>query len=495
MSQFKKLIIILIAVIAIIFIIITRYAHKDILTLFPLNNYNQSISTWINASDPDFDKPLLSEAAQQQRLSVFYTHYFGDLSPWNKDHINKIFQSSSNGLKSIEKELLQFFSNKNKSPEQIGYGENFRPYEMKWIDEIAENVFLEQFTSLTYQPNHRGIAVDNLYARALPTDDVHFYHYTIAGQGYPFDNLQISALWAGTPVYVVGESRDHIWKLVISPDFIGWVKSNGIALVDDAFVNTWSKAAKNKLVAITQTKTNLIDDKQNFLLQAYVGTVFPGKTDFEIMVPVTNAERHAIINYAHVTNNNSAVMPLRATPHHFSDVMSTLIGRPYGWGNLYFYNDCSGELKSLFTPFGIWLPRHSSDQINAGKITDMTSASKEKRLAYLMEHGQRFMTLIYVGAHVMLYIGNYPNPHDASSLMAMTYQNKWGLSPEPATRRAVIGKSVFLPMLLRYPEDTSLVSLAGEKYFTMSYLGEQPASNILMQEELIDLKTLMYPTI
>jgi len=474
-----------------------KYAHQDRITLFPLNNYDQTIATWINSSDPDFDKSLLSDEMQQQRLSMFINHYFGSYSPWNESYINKIFhQSSSDDLRSIEHDLINFFDNENKSDDQIGYGENFRPYDKNWIDEIAHAINLDQFSGLKYQADHRGIAVDNLHARALPTDDVFFYDYKIAGQGYPFDNLQISALWAGTPVYIVGETQDHAWMLVITPDYIGWVKSSGIARTDNVFIDTWIKAAKNKLVAITQTKTGLVDNKGNYLLLAYVGSVFPENprsTDMQIMVPISDVNRHAVIQYASVSTQNAAVMPLTATPHQLSNIMSTLIGRPYGWGNMYFYNDCSAELKNLFTPFGIWLPRHSSDQVSVGKLVDMTDAPKDQRLSYLIENGQRFMTIIYIGGHIVMYIGNYPDPRHPASMIAMTYQNMWGLSPHPSVRRDVIGKAVLFPMLLQYPEDKSLTSLADKKYFQVSYLNQLPNSRTLMKEEVIDLKSLMFP--
>ena len=162
------------------------------------------------------------------------------------------------------------------------------------------------------------------------------------------------------------------------------------------------------------------------------------------------------------------------------EYIQNLISRPYGWGGMYFYNDCSAELKSLLTPFGIWLPRHSSYQVTVGKMVDMSAASPEKRLAYLMEKGQGFLTIIYIGGHVMLYIGD-----------GMTYQNIWGLSPKPATRRAVIGKSVLLPLLLQYPEDTTLISLANKKFFQVSFLNEFPESTILLKANRVDLKSLM----
>ena len=242
----------------------------------------------------------------------------------------------------------------------------------------------------------------------------------------------------------------------------------------------------------------MVDEKGNFLLLAYVGSVFPGNavaSGIELMIPAIDADRHAVMKKAVVSSDYAALMPVVASPYHFANLMRTLVGRPYGWGSMYFYNDCSAELKSFLTPFGIWLPRHSSSQVTVGKMVDMSSASPNKRLAYLMENGRKFLTIVYIGGHIVMYVGNYPNPDKSGSAMAMTYQNVWGLRPHENSRRAVIGKSVLFPMLLEYPEDSSLVSLAAKKYFQVSYLNELPASSLLQQEQTIDLRALMFADI
>ncbi len=486
-------------ILAINFFASISYADQSLVSIFPLDHYDQSISTWINQHDPAFDKKLLNTDMQQKRMDMFYDRYFGSLSPWSSDYINQVLsQKAPNDLKTVELSLLAYFSNENKADDQIGFGENFHPYTKEWIKQIAHNINIEQFDQLVYQASNRAITIDNLHARAFPTDDVHFYNPKLPGQGYPFDNLQISALWAGTPVYILCETRDHAWMLVVTPDYIGWVKSSGVARTDNAFVNTWSKMAKNKLAAITRTQTGIVDEKGKYLLLAYVGSVFPANamgSDIQIMVPAMDADRNAVIKTAIIPNDKAVLMPIAATPHNFATIMQTMVGRPYGWGSMYFYNDCSAELKSLFTPFGIWLPRHSSDQVTVGKMVDMTSVSQEKRLTYLMENGQPFLTLVYIGGHVVMYMGIFPNPHKEGSSMAMTYQNIWGLSPNPAVRRAVIGQAVLLPMLLQYPEDASLVSLAAKKYFQVAFLNQLPSSNagLFMKNTTIDLKALMYP--
>ncbi len=474
------------------------FANDELISLFPLKNYNQQVSSWIKSTDSNFTKPLMNAATQQQHMDLFYKHYFGELSPWNKKYVNRILQlTSPDDVKTMEKVIIAQFDNSGKSGDQIGYGENFRPYDKTWIEAIANNINFNALDELIYQPENRAIAVNNLHVRSLPTDDVHFYSHKLPGQGYPFDNLQMSALWIGTPVYIISESNDHAYMLVITPDVIGWVKSNGIARADNNFIETWSAGAKNKLIAITKTKTSLFDHKGKFLETAYLGAVFPGNALAEIrqiMVPVANTDGCVEIRYVMLTKDKAQPMPMTITREHISLLMNTLISRPYGWGNMYFYNDCSAELKSLLTPFAIWLPRHSAAQVTIGKMVDMTAETAEKRLEYLMQNGQPFLTLIYIGGHVVMYIGNYPDPNKPDTQIAMTYQNLWGLSPNPPTRRAVIGQSVLFPMLLQYPEDATLVSPANKKFFQVSNLNELPESAKMLQPA-IDMSTLMYPEI
>lgn len=441
-------------------------AEQPLLTLFPLDRYTQKVDAWIKPSDPNYETPLLSSEIQKKKAEQFYEHFAGSLSPWHQAYVNPhIIHAEATQKAAIEK-----FGNQNKSKNQLGYGVNFRPYPIAWIQKIENNMRLSQFSQGTYQDKLRGIAINNLHARLLPTEDVHYYSHTLAGEGYPFDNLQMSSIWVGTPVYILGESQDHHWLLVLTPDFVAWVKANGIARVSDIFVKQWQAQAKQNLAAITRTETPLKNESGRYLYLAYVGSVFPAEvihSSLKIMVPVADAQGNARIQYAKVSSENATIIPLKATPKHFAKIIRTLVGRPYGWGNLYFYNDCSAELKNLFTPFGIWLPRQSYDQPQAGKIVDLSSSSKEQRLAYLLEKGRPFMTIVYIGGHVILYTGKHPTLD-----VPMTYQNLWGLSPNPPLKRVVIGKAVFLPMLLQYPEDTNLISQSDKGTFQMIYLDE-----------------------
>ena len=86
---------------------------------------------------------------------------------------------------------------------------------------------------------------------------------------------------------------------------------------------------------------------------------------------------------------------------------------------------------------------------------------------------KKFLTLLYIGNHVVLYIGHFHNK-TANAEVPMTYQNMWGLKPRASypARRAIIGQSVFFPLLLEYPEDLTLRSQAASDIFKISFLDE-----------------------
>lgn len=505
LQTFKKPVLLLI-ILLIVFNASYSYATSSSpLETFPLDNYDQNIDHWIKPSDPNYQKPLVDIAYQKKRLEEFYQHLFStdqnSLSPWSSHYVAlQLKQLNSTGdLQNYEKELLQQFNNENKKFNQIGHGLNFRPYEKGWIETMASNMNFEQFKEpIHFNSKNRAIFVQNAYARVLPTQEPFFYHHSLPGEGYPFDQLQMSAIWTGTPAYILGTSRDGNWNLVLTPDFIAWVQSETLAKTNDRFIQHWQRAAKNKLAAITQTETAITDmQNKNYHFKAYVGAVFPfvleNGQSYQILFPVKDLTGHAHIRKAIVSKNNVAAMPLAATPENFVKLFKTLQNRPYGWGGLHFLNDCSAELKSIYTPFGFWLNRHSSEQVKAGKMIDKSNLNPKEKIAYLKKEGRPFMTFVYNTKHVFIYLGNFANPHakdnkndnnsnngsDSTNdsdkdLIPMTYQNLWGLKPLDGSRRAVVGKALLLPLLEIFPEDKELNSHANHKDFKVIFLDEWP---------------------
>lgn len=451
----------------------------DPVSLFPLDNYDQNVDHWIDPSSPGYDKPFLSPDEQRAQFDALYARYFGagpdDPSPWNPAYVqNRVYSEGGSDIAALQTRRLDEFDNTDKAPRRIGYGMNFRPHTKAWIDAIAQQVDVPQFDREgTYDPSKRAVATSPLLLRELPTLDPSFYSRHLAGEGYPFDNLQVSAVRPGTPLYVLGTSADGGWSYVQTPDVQGWVKSEGLALVDDAFVTRWRALARQRLGVVIGASAAVRDTGGVFRFDAPAGTLLPLQEAPSagarvVAVPVRDIDGHAAVRMAALADNAIVPAPLAATPRHLAWLMKALIGRPYGWGNTNFDNDCSAELQSIFAVFGVWLPRHSSTQMNAGDMTDLSSQTPAERLDYLAQHGKPMRTLIYIGGHVMLYLGN--TVRDGRTV-PLVYQDVWGLRPADNSRRAVIGGSVILPLLLRYPEDPGVESLAATPTFQISILG------------------------
>ena len=459
----------------------TVYADKSNMSLFPIDDYSQSTDMWISPSEPNYNTNLLDASYQQQRLQQLKHTYFGtganDNSPWSRDYVEGILQQQNpdhNIANSILITLDQF-DNTEQSAKNLYLGMNDRPYSNQWIEAIENNIDLDKLQHIKYSASNRAIATSNMLLRGLPTSDPAYYSSTIPGEGYPFDNLQASAIYAGTPLYILGSTVDHEWTLVLAPEYIGWVKTNGVSTTDNAFIQSWQKAAYANIAGIKTSNTSIVDQHNNYHFSGYVGMIFPvsHKTsdNIEILIPVKQADGKAIISRANLKADNAAVLPLAASPENFAMVIKALQGRQYGWGNLGFYNDCSAEMKAIFTMMGFFMPRNTRNQGLAGKVVDISKLSPKDRADYLIKNGDPLLTLVHLPGHIILYVGTYKQN---GREFALSYQQMWGLSPKDRSSRSVIGKSVFLPLLSSYPENTDLDSQYDKSIFELIYLDQFP---------------------
>ncbi len=465
-------------------------AAVDPISLFPMADYSQDVDHWIDPLGPDYDTPFLSARDQHAQFEVLYSRYFGtdanSASPWNHAFIDPPAHGKSDGdIAGLLLRRIANYDNTGKPGRDIGYGQNLRPQSKSWIDAIAQNMDVRQFERVApYTPGRRAIATGNLLVRELPTMDPFFYSHRLAGQGYPFDSLQISAILPGTPLYVRGSSLDGGWCYVQAPEVHGWVRSDNLGFVDDMFVDTWKKTARQALGAVITASAPVRDSYGVFRFDAPAGTVLPlrpGTTPGmrEVLVPARNIYGRAVISTAQLSDTQIVPAPWSATPRHLATLLKALIGRPYGWGNTGLYNDCSSELKNIFAAFGIWLQRHSFGQMAAGQITDLSSATPAERLDYLARNGQPMRTLVYINGHVMLYLGN--TTHGAQTV-PVVYHGVWGLSPADNSWRAIIGGTLIQPLFESIPEDLALQSLAAKPIFQISILGA-PAADTPVQSD------------
>lgn len=434
-------------------------------TIFPLTNYPQSVDKWL-PSGPDAQIPVIDTATQQRYFSVLKSHYFGmgadEQSPWNPHHITSILSKGATATRDAS--INTWLSNHS-----VSWGSNFRTHSDSWKQDVRNNTATPIDTA--WQPSARGIAIRETLVRVLPTDDPAYDDPRQAGQGYPFDNLQESSVRPGTPVYALTDSSDKRWKYVVSPTVTGWVHSEDIAGVDQQFVTEWLALAGKNLGTFIREPVS-VHENDRFYFTARPGTILPFRSQpsglLMAAVPVGNSDGNAEIRWVSIRGSEFVAMPWKMTPANIATLMKSMSGRPYGWGNNNFYNDCSAEMRSLLMPFGIFLPRNSAAQEQAtSRVVDLSKDDISTRINYLRDHGKPFGTLIYITGHIMFYIGN---TEIGGQSVPMTYQNVWGLHTNAADSRSIIGGSVFFPLLASYPENPELISLAGKAQFKLGFL-------------------------
>ena len=304
------------------------------------------------------------------------------------------------------------------------------------LDAIVENARLGTYPSQSV----RAIAVRNSSLRALPSSDPVFHDFRRAGEGYPFDYNQNSAVSAGTPLFLTHISADGRFVAVEAPFTCGWIDSRDIAYADDEFIVAFRSEG---LAAILRDRIQIAHDGTGFLFEGRVGMLLPmepdTKTGIRLLAPVADERRRARVVRVAAGEGNAAPVPLVFSGKQVATVINQIIGQPYGWGGLGGYRDCSSTILDVFLPFGLPLLRDSHQQVGAGRNVSIEQLGPDEKLARITAGAAPFRTILNLPGHVMLYLGTFEG-------VPVAFHTIWGLRTEAADGsdpgRHIIGGSV-----------------------------------------------------
>lgn len=322
-----------------------------------------------------------------------------------------------------------------------GYGENKRKLPATWMKKLQNSASLESYPNTL----SRGITTRNTNLRELPTNTPHFSEKDGDSKAWPFDNLQRSSVPANTPIFVCHLSADKSWALVETSFTYGWISVEDFAFVNNEFVKNWETG---RYAVIIRDHVSILDEKDRFLVQASVGHIFPlaaiSVSEMKISVAMADPNRQAVIRHGFVPVEAAARKPLRFNPVNAASIANEMIGEPYGWGGLYGRRDCSAMTRDFFAVFGIWLPRHSSNQVKeAGLYIDLRGLSPEEKEKTIIEKGVPYLSLLWRKGHVMLYIGHKDG-------RALIFHNMWGIRTKDQQGREgrnIVGQAVITTLL------------------------------------------------
>ncbi|MDO9084287.1 MAG: SH3 domain-containing protein, partial [Humidesulfovibrio sp.] len=390
------------------------------------------------------DTPLLTPEAQAGFLERFRAAHFG---PWGQANATYGRASALWGL--------------DKLTADRHFGENLRPLGPGFRAEMEALCQAETYPSLA----RPAITTANTSLRVLPTIRPGFLKPTRPGEGFPFDYWQNSGVWAGTPLVVTHLSADRAWALVETRYAGGWVRVADIAYVDEAFMARWTALP---LLAVTRErapvfglangpangsarengKGQALGGRESFLFHGRIGTVLPlvaeDASGYTALAPARGASGLAQSMTVRIPKTDAATMPLAATPRNLGRLADQMLGQPYGWGGYLENRDCSALILDLYAPFGIFMPRNSSQQAKAGESVSLRGMAGPDKEALLLARGAPLLTLLSKPGHIMLYLGQTKIEGQNGGRAAMLHAI-WGLKTldeSGVEGRVVIGRTV-----------------------------------------------------
>ncbi len=286
------------------------------------------------------------------------------------------------------------------------------------IDALMDALALDEIAGQV--PLRFGLVIRRSDLRSFPTA-----RRVFSSRGNTdIDRFQESALFPGTPVAVLHESRDGLWWFVASRLYSAWIQADGVAIGD-----------RNEVFDYTNRSPYLI------VTGAHARTVFTPEApqvsdlllDMGVRVPLMDdwSDSHLVngqLPYAsHVValpsrgeNGRLAIVPalvprnadvrtsyLPLTRVNLISQAFKFLGERYGWGHSYGTRDCSGFVSEIYRSFGVEMPRNTSDQgvtTAFDRIAFDENDTHEQRVAVLrtLDVGD----LVYIPGHVMMVIGH-----------------------------------------------------------------------------------------
>lgn len=380
-----------------------------------------------NSQDPNeyvfaqnLKRPLISSAYQDSLNKQYQQFYF---KPWSRGQSAPSDPHLFWAIPFIQK--------------AEGFGENKLPHSECWKEKVIQNADTGNVGDKIWL----GVNTGRTFLRALPTNRPFFLNFNRAGEGYPFDYLQNSALPLNTPVRVIHQSRDKAWLLIESHHSSGWAPTEQICAVTEEQRNLWMLS---KQVALIREPVSVTDTLGRFIAQARTGEFFPfidsTATHWRVGIMIRDENGQGVIRTGQIPRNDAVLKPWLLNYEHTLQLAETFLNQPYGWGGWLNNRDCSAMIKDFFTPFGIWLPRHSTAQVDFCPYqTGLYNLNTRDKEFIITHQGMPYLCLLWKPGHIMLYAGQNEKHRP------MILHNLWGLKTKPRfgkEGRAIIGRGV-----------------------------------------------------
>ncbi|HIC43068.1 MAG TPA: glycoside hydrolase [Sulfurimonas sp.] len=314
------------------------------------------------------------------------------------------------------------------------FGENLKPLDKKWFIDMKNKGNYDEYGCL----NAKAISLSYLDLRNFPTHKPVFKDPSQAGEGFPFDYMQNSGVHANEPLFVSHLSTDGKWAYVFTAYAAGWVDKKGIVFLDEKVIKSWQDARQIELI---DEFYSVKDINNNFVFRSRVGmrlALVSVKKDYYIALAITGGKDNTpIYKKVKIPFAVAKEGKLILNAKNMEYIVKLMLKSHYSWGGLYEERDCSSTLRDLYAPFGIWLPRNSSEQSKIGKVISLKNLSIEEKKKTIIDKAIPFETLLYKKGHILLYLGVYKGE-------ITVLHNVWGIKTmhNGVEGRNIIGRTI-----------------------------------------------------
>jgi hypothetical protein len=127
--------------------------------------------------------------------------------------------------------------------------------------------------------------------------------------------------------------------------------------------------------------------------------------------------------------------PIKFNEYNLAYISKQLVGEPYGWGGKEKCRDCSALTRDFFAPFGIYLPRNSRQQANAGaEFMSLKGLKAAQKKQTIVSYAKPFRSMLFVPGHITLYLGEQKGE-------PIILHNYWGVRLNDGSKR-VMGRAI-----------------------------------------------------
>ncbi len=354
---------------------------------------------------------------------------------------------------------------RSQRPQKTLYDEAGKEGNERQIDRLMNALDLGAIPQA--QVTRFGMAVRRASLRTFPT---HLRVFTAPGDT-DIDRFQETALFPGTPVAIVHDSRDRKWWFVVSPLYAGWIEKDAVAEGSREDVFGYARRSPTLIVTGATARTAYVPGNAALSeLQLDMGVQVPRMRDapptavingqlayaaWPVQLPVRTEQGQLAFAPALLPRAaDVSEAPLPLSRRNILRQSFKFLGERYGWGHDYNGRDCSGFVSEVYRSMGVLMPRNTSDQARSpafDRIAFDAASTAAQRQAAL--RNLQVGDLIYVPGHVMMVIGREKGEpwviHDVQGVSVVNAQG--------ALQRIVLNAVSVTPLLpLRADLDTPL---------------------------------------